>query len=161
MVFTSAVLLLLSVGLFTVTDGFFDDCESYFNSDNEYMPSENCGFMKHCCGSCDNRYCCYSESSRLSDYDQTMCTIDVNFMLFLMLVTSCFYLSSGRNIRTAIGLSIAGVVVFIVLLITCCCCPCCCIYQTCRKPRHKCLSVKEILEQKLKMYLSSGHSRCR
>ncbi|XP_059400143.1 protein shisa-5-like isoform X2 [Carassius carassius] len=71
----SAVLLFLSAGLFTVTDGFGDDCKSYFTSNND------------------------------------------------------------RNSGIAIGLSIAGVVVFIVLLITCCCCPCCCIYQMCRKPR--------------------------
>ncbi|XP_059400142.1 protein shisa-5-like isoform X1 [Carassius carassius] len=114
MAFTSAVLLLLSVGLFTVTDGFGDDCKSYFTS-NGYRSSINCGFMLHCCGSCDNRFCCYSESSRLSYHEQDMCTI--------------------RNSGIAIGLSIAGVVVFIVLLITCCCCPCCCIYQMCRKPR--------------------------
>ncbi|XP_026105575.1 protein shisa-5-like isoform X4 [Carassius auratus] len=115
MAFTSAVLLLLSAGLFTVTDGFGEDCKSYYTSDNVYRSSISCGFWQHCCGSCDDRYCCPIESLRLSEHEQDMCTI--------------------RNSGIAIGLSIVGVVVFIILLITCCCCPCCCIYQMCRKPR--------------------------
>uniref|UniRef100_A0A8C1TE29 Protein shisa-5 n=1 Tax=Cyprinus carpio TaxID=7962 RepID=A0A8C1TE29_CYPCA len=60
---TSAVLLLLSAGLFTVTVGFGDDCKGYFTSNNEYKPSISCGLGTHCCGSCDNRYCCSSEYS--------------------------------------------------------------------------------------------------
>ncbi|KTF75391.1 hypothetical protein cypCar_00043146 [Cyprinus carpio] len=110
---TSAVLLLLSAGLFTVTVGF-GDCKGYFTSNNAYSSSISCGFMQHCCGSCDYRYCCSSESSRLSEHEQNMCTIDRNSI--------------------AIGSSIVGVLVLIILF-TCCCCPCCCIYQMCRKPR--------------------------
>uniref|UniRef100_A0A8C1Y9H1 Protein shisa-5 n=1 Tax=Cyprinus carpio TaxID=7962 RepID=A0A8C1Y9H1_CYPCA len=110
---TSAVLLLLSAGLFTVTVGFGDDCQGYYTSNNEYKPSIDCGLGTHCCGSCDIRYCCYFESLRLSKHEQDMCTI---------------------NTGIAIGLSVAGVVVLIILFI-CCCCPRCWIYKMCRKHR--------------------------
>uniref|UniRef100_A0A8C1RV48 Si:dkey-42i9.7 n=1 Tax=Cyprinus carpio TaxID=7962 RepID=A0A8C1RV48_CYPCA len=65
---TSAVLLLLSAGLFTVTVGF-GDCQGYFTSNNAYSSSISCGLGTHCCGSCDYRYCCSSESVRLSEHD--------------------------------------------------------------------------------------------
>uniref|UniRef100_A0A8C2BIB4 Si:dkey-42i9.7 n=1 Tax=Cyprinus carpio TaxID=7962 RepID=A0A8C2BIB4_CYPCA len=104
---TSAVLLLLSAGLFTVTVGFGDDCQGYFTSNNAYSSSISCGLGTHCCGSCDYRYCCSSESVRLSEHEQNMCTIN----------------------SIAIGSSIVGVLVLIILF-TCCCCPCCSVVQT-------------------------------
>uniref|UniRef100_A0A8C2KEG0 Protein shisa-5 n=1 Tax=Cyprinus carpio TaxID=7962 RepID=A0A8C2KEG0_CYPCA len=111
---TLAVLLLLSAGLFTVTVGFGDDCQGYFTRNNEYKPSIDCGFWEHCCGTCDNRFCCFYSDPMLSAFKQNLCNI---------------------NVSIAIGLSVVGVVVFIILFITCCCCPCCCIYRMCRKPR--------------------------
>ncbi|XP_052394968.1 protein shisa-5 isoform X20 [Carassius gibelio] len=112
----SAVLLLLSAGLFTVTDGA--DCESYYTSKNKYRPSFNCGFLQHCCGTCNDRFCCPLDILRLSKRDQNMCNI-------------------GRNLGFIIGLSIAGFAAFVILFICCCCCccPCCCFYQTCRRHR--------------------------
>uniref|UniRef100_A0A8C2BGU3 Si:dkey-42i9.7 n=1 Tax=Cyprinus carpio TaxID=7962 RepID=A0A8C2BGU3_CYPCA len=112
---TSVVLLLLSAGLFMVTVG--DDCKSYYTSNNEYRSSIRCLFGTHCCGTCDNRFCCPFSFFELSKQRQNFCNI---------------------NIGIVIGLSVAGVVVLIILFITCCCCPCCCIYQMCRKPRLKC-----------------------
>ncbi|XP_016397873.1 protein shisa-5-like [Sinocyclocheilus rhinocerous] len=112
---TLAVLMLLSAGLFTETVGFGDDCKGYFTSNNVYRSSITCGFGQHCCGTCNDRYCCYFGSAKLSEHEQNMCNI--------------------RNSSIAIGLSVVGFVVFIIVFITCCCCPCCCIYKMCKKPR--------------------------
>uniref|UniRef100_A0A673IG08 Protein shisa-5 n=1 Tax=Sinocyclocheilus rhinocerous TaxID=307959 RepID=A0A673IG08_9TELE len=106
---TLAVLMLLSAGLFTETVGFGDDCKGYFTSNNVYRSSITCGFGQHCCGTCNDRYCCYFGSAKLSEHEQNMCNI---------------------NSSIAIGLSVVGFVVFIIVFITCCCCPCCSVVGT-------------------------------
>uniref|UniRef100_A0A671T9Z1 Protein shisa-5-like n=1 Tax=Sinocyclocheilus anshuiensis TaxID=1608454 RepID=A0A671T9Z1_9TELE len=93
----------------TVLLGFGDDCKGYFTSNNVYRSSINCGFGQHCCGTCNNRYCCYFGSAKLSEHEQNMCNI---------------------NSSIAIGLSVVGFVVFIIVFITCCCCPCCSVVGT-------------------------------
>uniref|UniRef100_A0A8C1RVC1 Protein shisa-5 n=1 Tax=Cyprinus carpio TaxID=7962 RepID=A0A8C1RVC1_CYPCA len=105
---TSVVLLLLSAGLFMVTVG--DDCKSYYTSNNEYRSSMTCLFGTHCCGTCDNRFCCPFRLLKLSKQRQNFCNI---------------------NIGIVIGLSVAGVVVLIIsVVVTCCCCPWCSVVQT-------------------------------
>uniref|UniRef100_A0A8C1M386 Si:dkey-42i9.7 n=1 Tax=Cyprinus carpio TaxID=7962 RepID=A0A8C1M386_CYPCA len=90
---TLAVLLLLSAGLFTVKE-----CKSYYTIYNEYKPGFMC-FFQHCCGNCDNRYCCSSEYFKLTESVQSFCAI--------------------------ITLIVVGVVFHIIVIIICCCCPCC------------------------------------
>ncbi|XP_026105572.1 protein shisa-5-like isoform X1 [Carassius auratus] len=133
----SAVLLLLSAGLFTVTDGSGDDCESYFTGDNVYKPSSSCWFGTHCCGSCDLRYCCSSEYLRLSEHEQDMCTMRSTEDLAVPESPPLPEMYQGNRIDSiVIGSTLVGVVVLIVFFICCCCCcPCCCFYQMCRKPR--------------------------
>ncbi|XP_077082168.1 protein shisa-4-like [Siphateles boraxobius] len=108
---TVAVLLLLSAGLFTV--GFGDDCRSYITSNNEYKASISCGFGQYCCGTCDNRYCCFIPYLKLTQHEQNMCNIGV----------------------AAIVSGIMGIVFICVVFIVCFCCPSCWIYQMCRTPR--------------------------
>ncbi|KAK9967325.1 hypothetical protein ABG768_001728 [Culter alburnus] len=117
---TVAVLVLLSACLFTVTVGFGDDCHGYFTSSREYVSSRSCGYLQHCCGSCDFRYCCPLGSLKLTDYDQNMCAIRI------------FNKNGGIGVIVS---SIVGLVILIIMFIVCCCCPCCCIYKMCRKPR--------------------------
>ncbi|XP_042605724.1 protein shisa-5-like isoform X2 [Cyprinus carpio] len=105
---TLAVLLLLSAGLFMVKASFGEECKSYYTIYNEYKPGFTC-FFQHCCGNCDNRYCCSSEYFKLTESVQSFCAI--------------------------ITLIVVGVVFHIIVIIICCCCPCCCIYKMCRKPR--------------------------
>ncbi|XP_059400141.1 protein shisa-5-like [Carassius carassius] len=132
----SAVLLFLSAGLFTVTDGFGDVCKSYFTSDNVYRSSINCGIWEHCCGSCDNRYCCSSESSKLSDHVQDLCTMASREGPAGTDDPPLPEMLHSSKYSIAITVSIVGPVVLIIFFfICCCCCPCCCIYQTCVKPR--------------------------
>ncbi|XP_052394946.1 protein shisa-5 isoform X6 [Carassius gibelio] len=135
----SAVLLLLSAGLFTVTDGLGEDCKSYFTRDNVYRSSLTCRFLEHCCGNCDHRYCCSSTYSRLSDDMQDMCTIFYRISREGPAGTDSTPLPDMlHSSKTSIGvtLSIVGAVVFVIFFfICCCCCPGCCIYQTCVKPR--------------------------
>uniref|UniRef100_A0A672QMV1 Protein shisa-5-like n=1 Tax=Sinocyclocheilus grahami TaxID=75366 RepID=A0A672QMV1_SINGR len=89
--------------------GFSDDCVGYFTSNNVYRSSITCGFGQHCCGTCNDRYCCYFGSTKLSRHEQSMCNI---------------------NSSIVIGLSVVGFVVFIIVFITCCCCPCCSVVGT-------------------------------
>ncbi|XP_077082179.1 protein shisa-5-like [Siphateles boraxobius] len=117
-----AVLLLVSAGLFTV--GFGDDdnyCFAYFTSDHEYKPSINChrvlGLVsQHCCGDCDNRFCCPFNDLKLTAPEQFVCNIQNSDVLIIVL-------------------GIIGTVVTCIVFIACCCCPCCCMYNMCRKPR--------------------------
>ncbi|XP_030633540.1 protein shisa-5 [Chanos chanos] len=94
-----------------------DDCEGYYSSSGRYESKKDCSFMQFCCGTCDNRYCCSSYGSKLSEYDQDLCTF-------------------GRTETTMeITAGIVGVIVLVVVVVVCCVCPCCCIYKMCRKPR--------------------------
>ncbi|XP_042605723.1 protein shisa-5-like isoform X1 [Cyprinus carpio] len=106
---TLAVLLLLSAGLFMVKASFGEECKSYYTIYNEYKPGFTC-FFQHCCGNCDNRYCCSSEYFKLTESVQSFCAIRITLI-------------------------VVGVVFHIIVIIICCCCPCCCIYKMCRKPR--------------------------
>ncbi|KAI7790998.1 hypothetical protein IRJ41_006727 [Triplophysa rosa] len=90
-----------------------DDCLSYTTSGGTYKYRENCMFFQFCCGTCENRYCCSKEPSRLSDSAQVTCIVK----------------TMGS---AAIGLTIAGIgIVFVVIIICCCCCCSCC----CENPR--------------------------
>ncbi|XP_073700437.1 protein shisa-5-like [Garra rufa] len=109
---TLAVLLLLSACLFTVTVGD-NGCKSYTDKYGGYKSPVRCHFWEHCCGTCDDRYCCSIEYLKLSEIDQNFC----NFK------------STGGVVGVII------LIVVIIVFITCCCCPCCCIYKMCRKPR--------------------------
>ncbi|KTF81899.1 hypothetical protein cypCar_00030586 [Cyprinus carpio] len=55
--------------------GFGDDCRGYFTRNNEYKPSIDCGFWEHCCGTCDNRFCCFYSDPMLSAFKQNLCTM--------------------------------------------------------------------------------------
>ncbi|XP_073700774.1 protein shisa-4-like [Garra rufa] len=112
---TLQVLLLLSAGLFMVKAGFGEDCESYNTINGDYRPGFKC-LLQYCCGNCDNRYCCSTESLRLSEEVLTLCAIRNSNPVYIILV-------------------ILGVVFNIVLFAICCCCPCCCIYKMCRRRR--------------------------
>ncbi|XP_067271732.1 protein shisa-5-like isoform X2 [Pseudorasbora parva] len=108
--------LLLSAGLFTVTVGDGDDCKGYYTSSNVYKSPINCGSLKHCCGTCEYRYCCSSDSSKLTEDDQELCNI------------------TNNNGVTGIVSGIVGIVVICIVFTICCCCPCCCIYKMCQRP---------------------------
>ncbi|CAM4658367.1 unnamed protein product [Leuciscus chuanchicus] len=118
---TVTVLLLLSAGLFTVTVGD-NDCIAYITSKHEYRPSIRCsnvgfGYLpKHCCGTCDNRYCCFFRYRKLTTEEQIACTVQSNEVLIIV---------SG----------IMGLLIICIVFIVCCCCPCCFMYKMCRKPR--------------------------
>lgn len=90
-----------------------DDCNGYFNSKNLYVQPVHCSFLKFCCGTCENRYCCSDPFRRLDDDD-------------------CF--SSDYNI-IPIASGVVAIIVSLALLVTCCVCPCCCLYKMCRKTR--------------------------
>ncbi|CAM4658412.1 unnamed protein product [Leuciscus chuanchicus] len=109
---TVTVLLFLSVGLFTV--GFGDDCRSYTTRSNEYKPFTICHYGLHCCGSCNNRYCCSSSDLKLTDQDV------------------CKTLSSSQSGHSIVSGTIWILVVCVVFVVLCCCC---CIYKMCRTPR--------------------------
>ncbi|KAA0712006.1 hypothetical protein E1301_Tti012744 [Triplophysa tibetana] len=108
------VLLLLSAALFTTTVAD-NDCEGYMTSNGLYKPSIDCGYIQFCCGDCNDRFCCINPLKRFPEDAQN----------------DCFF-NDFKPI--AIGVTVAGIVIFIILFIVCCVCPCCCLYKMCRKP---------------------------
>nr|XP_055072748.1 protein shisa-5-like isoform X2 [Misgurnus anguillicaudatus] len=113
------VVLLLSAALFaaTVAD---DDCKSYWTSNGMYKPPIDCNYMQFCCGTCNDRRCCYNPLEKLSEDAQDDCF---------------FYTGNSDVMPLVVGVTVAGIVGFIILFTICCVCPCCCLYKTCRKPR--------------------------
>ncbi|XDV22575.1 hypothetical protein PO909_027446, partial [Leuciscus waleckii] len=68
---------------------------------------------QHCCGSCNNRYCCSSTHLKLTDQD--VC-------------------KTQSSESPAIVSGIMVIVVICIVLVICRRCPCCCLYNMCRTP---------------------------
>ncbi|KAJ8361058.1 hypothetical protein SKAU_G00175830 [Synaphobranchus kaupii] len=92
-----------------------DECDDYTDSFGRYHSSQDCSFFQHCCGDCDNRYCCSEIRDSLHE------------------ATCSSWNPHGSSIVN-ITSGIAGLVIFIIIVISCCVCPCCCLYKMCRKP---------------------------
>uniref|UniRef100_A0A8B9JF11 Protein shisa-5 n=2 Tax=Astyanax mexicanus TaxID=7994 RepID=A0A8B9JF11_ASTMX len=106
-----ALLLLAGLVFFAAADS---DCGAYFASNGVYRGSQDCSNYQFCCGTCDERYCCYDYYKKLED----------DYCAF-----------SPKMNSIAIGSIIGGIIFMIVLFVVCCVCPCCCLYKLCKKPR--------------------------
>ncbi|KAK2906770.1 hypothetical protein Q8A67_005755 [Cirrhinus molitorella] len=112
---TLQVLLLFSAGLFMVKASLYEDCKSYYTINQEYRSGFKC-ILQHCCGTCDERFCCSTESLKFTEHFHTLCAIRNSEAFRIILI-------------------VLGVLLNIVFYAICCFCPCCCIYKLCRKPR--------------------------
>ncbi|XP_028969263.2 protein shisa-4 [Esox lucius] len=120
------VVLLCGILIPVVTAG--EDCEGYLKKSGLYVAKRDCGYFLHCCGTCENRYCCGNIQDTLSESEQDRCNSrrdEDNKMRFNI------YTSDTMTI----SLSVIGVIIILIIIICCCVCPCCCLYNMCRKPR--------------------------
>ncbi|XP_069492584.1 protein shisa-5-like [Ambystoma mexicanum] len=90
-----------------------DDCDAYVDTYGQWHTKQYCS-MAFCCGTCNNRYCCFNPFDKL-DEDQMMCSMN----------------SAGFGTFIAVGITIF--VLFIVTIILCFTCSCCCLYKMCRR----------------------------
>nr|XP_061813634.1 protein shisa-5-like [Nerophis lumbriciformis] len=103
-----------------ITTTWADDCFSYQDDSGTYHDSRQCSSM-HCCGTCNNRYCCPEKTRLLT---QELCNVMPRFEK---------HTSSVIILGSILGAVIP--IIFCVGLITCFVAPCCFLYKKCRKRR--------------------------